>query len=134
MKEDPRYYLEYSIKEGDTPEIIADKFYDDATYAWIVLDFNTIVDVFEEWPKDQYALDQYIIEKYENPFDIHHWVSIETGDIVCPLNYPEYNRVPVTNTEYEYNENDLKRDIKLVLPEYIGTIVSRHKELMRKGV
>ena len=39
-------FYEYSIQDGDRPDIIAEKFYGNANYAWIVLHYNDIIDPF----------------------------------------------------------------------------------------
>ena len=36
-------FYEYSVQEGDTPEIIAKKYYGDAELHWVVLIFNDII-------------------------------------------------------------------------------------------
>lgn len=134
IKNDPAYYYEYTVDDSDTPEIVADKLYDDANLAWVILQFNDIVNVFEEWPMSQYALDQYINNKYVNPHSIHHYLSLTTGARVFPDTHPSYDRKPVTCYEHEVNINDDKRKIKLVLPNLVGTIVKRHKEIIQKGI
>lgn len=130
MKNDEAYYYAYTVSDGDTPENLADRFYDDVNLAWVILDFNNIVNVFDEWPKEQSEFDSYVQEAYENPYAVHHYVSIE-GDIVDPLTQPSWNKIPVTNYEYETEVNDAKRDIKLVLPEYVNNIVSQQKDLIQ---
>lgn len=58
------FFGEYSIKDGETPEIIADKLYGDPTYHWVVLLFNQIMDVNFDWPLDSRSLETVISEKY----------------------------------------------------------------------
>ena len=131
-KNDPNYFYEHTITEGETPEIIADKFYDDVELVWVIMIFNDMMNVYNDWPADQYTLSQFIDEKYDNPYAIHHYVAASTGAIV-DLDYPSYDRVPVTNTEYEIALNDSKRKIKLLLPELVGQAVTQHKELMSRA-
>lgn len=130
MKNNEAYYYKHTVGEQDTPENLADRFYDDVNLAWVILDFNNIVNVFDEWPKNQYELESYILEKYENPYGIHHYVSLE-GDQIDPAMQPAWNRIPVTNYEYETEVNDGKRDIKLVLPEYVNIIVGQQRDLIQ---
>lgn len=134
FKNNPAVYFEYDVKDSDTPENIADRFYDDVDYSWVVLQFNDIVNVFEEWPKSQYELDQYILGKYDNPYGIHHYVSLSTNEYVSPEVHPSYDRIPVTNYEYEVELNDAKRKIKLVLPELANEVVIAHKEQIERGL
>jgi hypothetical protein len=55
---------EYEIKDDDTPEIIASKFYGDSERHWIVLLFNNIIDPQFDWPMDYRTLISFIDEKY----------------------------------------------------------------------
>lgn len=57
-------YFVYDIEPGDTPEIVAEKVYNDAGGAWLVLLANNIVDPQFEWPLEDSAFNQYVIEKY----------------------------------------------------------------------
>ncbi len=57
-------YYEYDIKDGETPEIIADKVYKNAEAHWIILLANEIMDPVFDWPMDDTALTKYIIDKY----------------------------------------------------------------------
>lgn len=130
-KDNERAFYTHIIQDGETPEIIADKFYDDVELAWVVMMFNDIFNVYTQWPVDQYTLNEYIDEKYEDPNDIHHYVSISTGNIVDST-HVLYDRLPVTNREYENDENDSKREIRLVLPELVANVISQQKELMAR--
>jgi hypothetical protein len=56
---------EYDVKDSDTPEIIADKFYGDSERHWIVLLFNDIMDPQFDWPMDYKTLISFIDEKYK---------------------------------------------------------------------
>jgi len=57
-------YYTYDITEGDTPDGIASKYYNDPDRAWIILFTNKIVDPYFQWPLNQDALDQLIINNY----------------------------------------------------------------------
>lgn len=64
FKDNTAVSYEYDIQDGDTPEIIADKFYDDSERHWIVLMFNDITDPQFDWPMDYRTLISFIDEKY----------------------------------------------------------------------
>ena len=55
----------YDVKEGETPESIADKLYDDPELHWVVLMVNDITDRYHQWPMTQRQFLQYVNEKYE---------------------------------------------------------------------
>jgi hypothetical protein len=57
-------FYNYDIQEGDTPEIIASKYYNDSELHWVVLMFNDIYDPFYDWPMHYQQFQSYIISKY----------------------------------------------------------------------
>lgn len=64
LKTNSTTFYPYEIKDGDTPEIIAKKFYDHQERHWIVLLFNDIVDPQFDWPLQGRVLNEYIDKKY----------------------------------------------------------------------
>lgn len=134
FKTNPSVYYEYEVQESDTPENLSDRFYDDPEYAWVILQFNDIINVFEQWPRSQYELESYINGKYDNPFEVHHYKSVSTNEVVSYDLHPSYDRMPVTNYEYEVGINDEKRSIKLILPELVSEVVLSHKDKIQRGV
>lgn len=125
-------YDEYDIKDGETPEIISSKVYGTSLYHWVIMMVNQRYDLVNDFPLATEALYQYTNNKYENMNAVHHW-EIDDGYIVSfdterPAEYP--NATSVTNYEYEEAENEKKRRIKLVSPEYIGDIMSQLRGLM----
>ena len=63
----------YDIKEGDTPEILADKFYDDPELHWVILLINNVTDRYHGWPMTTPQFQAYVNDKYTNPSGIHHY-------------------------------------------------------------
>ena len=57
-------FYTYEMKESDTPEIIASKFYDSPEKHWAVLLINDIIDPQWEWPMDQRTMIKFIESKY----------------------------------------------------------------------
>lgn len=130
LKEDTSFFIFYEVREGETPEVLADRVYDDVEEYWILMEFNDIVDVSADWPLDQYALERYIHRKYDDVYAIHHYISASSGAVV-DSDWVNYDRIPVTNFEHETNINDLKRNIKIPLPENKGILISMHKGKVR---
>ena len=64
LKENSSAFYKYTIKDSDTPEIIAAKFYDNVERHWIVLLFNDIIDPQYDWPLKSDTLIDYINTKY----------------------------------------------------------------------
>lgn len=124
-------YIAYTINEGETPIILADRLYDDKDLYWVILLFNDIFDIEADWPLDQVSLDTYVNRIYDDPYGIHHYEAISTGAWIDTSTYPSYDTIPVTNYEYEIALNDAKREIKLPHPNYVGTIVTQHNRLIQ---
>ena len=55
----------YNIRDGETPDMISQKFYDDPTYNWVILLFNEALDPFYSFPLSQTSLNNFITEKYK---------------------------------------------------------------------
>lgn len=63
----------YLIKDGETPESLAIKFYGNVSYYWLILMFNEIHNVNFDWPMQQITLERYCQEKYVDMFQISHY-------------------------------------------------------------
>ena len=57
-------YTLYEVEDGDTPEILAEKVYNDAGAGWMILYANKIIDPQFDWPLSDINFKKYIIEKY----------------------------------------------------------------------
>ena len=64
LKQNSSSFYKYSIQDSDTPEIIAEKYYDNAERHWIVLMFNDIVDPQFDWPMQPRVFINYVDAKY----------------------------------------------------------------------
>ena len=64
LKQNSSLFYPYDIQDGDTPEIIASKYYGSPEKHWIVLMFNDIIDPQYDWPLNQRTLIKYINDKY----------------------------------------------------------------------
>jgi hypothetical protein len=73
IKNNLSLFDEYDIIDGETPEIVAHKFYNNAGYHWLVLHMNDIIDPRFDWPLSTRMLNQYIQSKYADVNDIHHY-------------------------------------------------------------
>ena len=64
LKQNSSAFYKYNIKDSDTPEIIAYKFYGNVERQWVVLLFNDIIDPQFDWPFESNQLITYIDKKY----------------------------------------------------------------------
>lgn len=73
-------YYEYVVREDETPEILADRVYDDPEAYWIILYANNIYDTQYDWPLSSDAFEKFIISKYGSisnaKSQIHHYEKI----------------------------------------------------------
>tara|TARA_Y100000816_G_scaffold231809_1_gene177125 strand:- start:186 stop:719 length:534 start_codon:yes stop_codon:yes gene_type:complete len=135
-------YDTYDVKEGETPEMIAHKLYGDTELHWIILLVNEVTDRYHQWPMTTPQFLDFINDKYDNPDGIHHYETTQTsGDTKVKIEV--FNEVdedaytgltPITNREYEENEQDKRRKIKLLDPSYVNEFVSEFKLLMEESV
>jgi hypothetical protein len=69
------YYV-YDIQDGDTPEILAERFYGDRGTGWMIMYANGMTDGQFNWPLPYEAFNKMIIDKYgsveEAQSSIHH--------------------------------------------------------------
>jgi hypothetical protein len=134
-------YDMYQIREGDTPESLAFKYYQDSELHWVILLTNNITDRYYGWPLNNVDLDNYIRDRYTNPDAVHHFernqtsgdttIRIETQlpDGVTIANLPD-GYFAISNTEYEQRLNDEKRDIRILSSEHLGIFLSEFENLI----
>lgn len=118
-------YDTYDVVSGETPEILAERFYGDPNLHWVVMLANQRYDYRNDWLMDTPALEKYIVEKYDDPYAIHHY---ESNNLVVSFDYP--NAQPVTNWEYEDGINESKRTIKVVSPELLNIVLKNFEDII----
>ena len=120
-------YDEYDIKDGETPEIIAERVYGNSEYHWIIMLANDRYDYRNDFPLQTKDLEQYITDKYGSDADATHHYENEQGYVV---DSDAPGAVSVSNRMYEENINESKRRIKIISPELVNTILKNFKELL----
>jgi hypothetical protein len=73
------FFDEYDVKDGETPEIVANFWYGDPNLHWVVLMSNDIIDPRFDWPLSYYNLVEYCKGKYgeNNINNLHHYVNAQ---------------------------------------------------------
>lgn len=118
----------YIIKENETYEIISEKLYGTPYYHWILMLLNDFYDWRGSVLLDN-LFDDYIAEKYGSvetaKSTIKHYVS--TDGYIVDSTYINVDGVldatPVYIYDYELDENNKKRTIKVVSTQMIDLIV-----------
>ena len=137
VKVNTLFFDTYDVREGETPEMIADKLYNDPELHWIVLMVNDITDRYHQWPKNQNQFLTYINDKYTNISGTHHYeINQTSGDTTIKINIGTDNTdyptaTLITNYEYEEERQDALRKIRLLSPEYVTDFVSEFKLIMK---
>ena len=153
------FFEKYTITGNDRPDNVAFKVYDDATFDWVILVSNNIINIQSEWPLEQNDFDRYMLEKYGDYNTlyngIHHYETKEVknsnGVTIVPaglevqnnytVNYFDYFTdqqiqtgnlsIPITNYDYEKQIDEDKRNIFVLKPFYLNVVVNDLDELVR---
>jgi hypothetical protein len=124
----------YNVQDGETPDIVASKYYGNSMYHWVIVTINNIKSQYD-WPLDQVALSQYVNDKYSNPDGTHHHeISASSGDTTKKLivSSDTTGAVAVTNYEYEQTLNDDKRNIRLLDRAYVAQFQEEFEKLIQR--
>ena len=146
----------YYIQDGEMAWQVATRLYGDPKLEWVILVLNNITNVYNDWPKSNDELVNYITQKYaflgvSNPGDeIHHWETQEVyendglvleGGITVNEDFtfrtPEgilltgTNIIsPITNYEYEVQLNEKKRLIYVLNSANIDVFIDEFQKVL----
>ena len=146
-------FEKYTIQNNERPDQVADKFYGNVNYDWVLLLCNNIINIYDEWPMTEQELYNYMVRKYgkANVEGIHHWETMEIrntrGDIQLRAGFEvpedfEYRRPdntliprdelvrPISNYDYESRLNDYKRGIHVLKPQFLNSFVEEFETLV----
>lgn len=162
------HYYEYTVKDGETPEILAEKVYGNPEAHWLILMTNDIIDPQFDWVMGYDVFNKYIIDKYGSietaQTTYHHYEKIlqsrdsysdTTTNTVVQITYSEYAnlavsgtattytvgnytvdlyseyRNAVTNYDWEFEENEKRRQIKIIKRQYYLQIMEEFNSIVR---
>tara|TARA_B100002019_G_scaffold46759_2_gene39420 strand:+ start:1471 stop:2124 length:654 start_codon:yes stop_codon:yes gene_type:complete len=142
----------YIIEEGDRPDNVALKVYGNSNFDWLVIFGAGIVHQRDEWPLSSQQLYDFAADRYGNDLNsIKYYRTTEVKDSSGRLILPAGNVVDkeftipnpdlktsilnpvqgVTNYEYEYEENEKKREINLIKPQYKQRIFNELEDILK---
>ncbi len=139
-------YTFHTVQDGETPLTLADRYYNNAQDAWVIILLNNVVDPYFSWALSTVELDAMIEGKYgeDNIGHIHHITNLDTGKFVDEVEQAEYvtdgvittplpaHYSPVTNAQYENDKNDKKREVKILAPRYLQNFKNDFEDLMNR--
>jgi len=144
------YFEKYNVIGDERPDNVAQKFYGDPTFDWVVFLANNIVNVYDEWPLSQQSFDNFLTEKYGTNDKINqvrfyeskevltsNGITILEKGLIVPSNYSvtffdaalgreviKTNiTTAVTNYEFESRINDAKTNIFVIKPDFLQLVV-----------
>ena len=149
---------QYIIRDGESPEYIAEMVYGRADYHWAIMLANDRYDYLNDFPLAERSMQKMIDDKYgpdvkvddvyiSGPSAIHHYQTTINGEIFEVSKNPggayrsTYSNlawndtapnpyiVPVTNSDYEYTVNESKRVIKIISPAIIEQVANELSNL-----
>ena len=130
----------YDVKEGETPESVAYKLYDDSELHWVILLTNDITDRYHQWPMSSSQFLAFINDKYSDVDATHHYeISQTSGDTTIKIDVGTVNTdypaaTLITNFEYEEERQDTLRQIRLLDPIYIEPFVDEYERLIAESI
>ena len=137
-------YYPYYVREGERPDIVSFNTYGTVAYSYLILLINNIVDPLFDWPLPSRQFENYIIEQYgsvsaaqsTNKY-YYQIIRAEVARTGVSERVPEYKIIVDQTTynsldssvrsaqnvyDYEVEQNDNKREIKLINPDFIQDI------------
>tara|TARA_B100000900_G_C20353889_1_gene623449 strand:+ start:239 stop:769 length:531 start_codon:yes stop_codon:yes gene_type:complete len=134
-------YNKYDVKSGETPETIAFKHFGDSELHWVILLTNNIQDRYYDWPMSEQEFEVFLNDKYAEPGGIHHYEITQSSGKQTGNGPDDYSHkievnstvagaTSVSNREYEQREQDKKRLIKLLDPQFLPTFMKEFNELI----
>ncbi len=147
-------FSKYLVLDGERPDTVAKKLYEDENLDWIILLSNNMINVQDEWPMGQYDFQRYLENKYSKDQlgEIHHYETNEIRNqsgilllqsgLVVDADYTfKYTEIDgtvqtvnsvksISNIQYEIDKNDAKRSINVLRKEYIGIIIDDMRQIM----
>ncbi len=146
--------ITYYIQGAPRPEVLSYELYNNTQLYWALTMANDVYDPYHDWIKTQEACYESVAQIYENPEEVvvYHvdikgeryynltWYQDEPG-IWYDKNdknrlYPQYNGALAAVTAYEdaLNENEKKREIKIISPSDMDNFISDLIKEMERNV
>ena len=81
IQENTNFFNQYTIKDGERPDTVAERLYGTSERDWIVILTAGITNIKNDWPLSNYDLYRYVENKYGTTLnDVHHYETIEVRD------------------------------------------------------
>lgn len=156
-KENSVVYYEYTVKDFETPEIIAYNYYNDAGLHWLIIYSNNIYNLYTDWVKSAPEFLDYLHKKYGNNLDpitrvnwtvdelvaepdgVHHYEDYLGNYIDVTAYADQFTNNPdatkpsyITYYDYEDMRNEANRNIRLPRKEFATILDQQMNDLFFK--
>lgn len=126
LKNNPLMFDIYQAQDGETPEIISHKVYKSTQYHWVIMLLNEKFDPFNDFPQSDDLLIRLAEKKYTDINAIHHYEDVNRNRV----DQFYVGGIPITNIEYEREENEKKRTVKVLNSQVLAEFVQQYKSLV----
>lgn len=133
-------FYPYVVKEELRPDQVAEFYYGDPHYAYLVWLSNDIIDPFFQWPLTDAQLNRVVAQRYGDletaRGTIIHYKHPERSYLMTPVTYAHTDPTlltdwtPVYAYDYEVELNDRRRTIQLVSVDYLPQINSEMRNVL----
>lgn len=130
-------FYKYTIREGERVEDIANGYYGDTQYYWVILYANDIINIYSQWPKSHTQFEDYIVSTYgsvESASSTTHHYEDKNGNWISQSSWVTNGSLPgyvKSVYDYEYDENEKKREIYMIRKEYLFQIIKEMNLIFR---
>jgi hypothetical protein len=131
-------YYQYFVKDGETAWTIADKYYGDSRFHWVVFFSNDLIDPYFDWPMSYDDFNATMIDMFGDiptaKSTIHHYED-GAGHVIDLTTYNSnvyVNRLIVYAYDYYFGLNEGKRGIQLLDKSFLPQIESELNALLAK--
>jgi hypothetical protein len=131
FKENSVVYYEYSVSDGETPEIVAHKIYGSSEKHWILLMLNDILHPQFDWPLNTSSLEKFIDTKYRQ-VQYANSSNEGAGTIWARNNTKEYHKIE-TKKNTILNETISIDIMNLTANNYANTSISTSNYTLNDG-
>lgn len=106
-------FYPYRVKNGMRAEQVAEKYYGDPDFVWLVYFSNNIIDPYHQWPMDEETFNAHLVKKYGSVQTAHQTVvkyRINWYEDTTQLNKIMYDSLPWYEKKYwtpEFDHNNL---------------------------
>lgn len=103
VKKNLAVFYSYTVKDGERPDQIAEQYYEDSSYDWLVYMSNDIIDPYHQWPRTQSEMESFIAMKYGSAANaaqqtVFYRTNHETDDRV--ISSAAYNALSTGEKQY----------------------------------